>query len=174
MFIAMNRFHVIKGHQADFEHVWLSRDTYLDNVPGFVEFGLLKGPEFEEYTLYASHTVWESRAAFEAWTGSEAFRAAHQQAGEHKPLHRTPAIREFRCAPGGSWRYSADRSAARCSITRSISRKAAFTSSPVSSSPVLEPVSSAAGDRDLEANQEFTCARTGLRLSRTEIGKTRA
>jgi heme-degrading monooxygenase HmoA len=87
MFIAMNRFHVVKGHEADFEHVWLSRDTYLDNVPGFVEFALLKGPEFEDYTLYASHTVWESRAAFEAWTRSEAFRAAHQQAGEHKPFY---------------------------------------------------------------------------------------
>jgi hypothetical protein len=31
----------------------------------------------EDHTLYASHTVWESRAAFEAWTKSEAFRAAH-------------------------------------------------------------------------------------------------
>jgi heme-degrading monooxygenase HmoA len=87
MFIAMNRFHVIKGREADFEHVWLSRDTYLDNVPGFVEFALLKGPESEDSTLYASHTVWESRAAFEAWTRSEAFGAAHQQAAEHKPLY---------------------------------------------------------------------------------------
>jgi heme-degrading monooxygenase HmoA len=87
MFIAMNRFHVIKGCEADFENVWLSRDTYLDNVPGFVEFELLKGPEAEDHTLYASHTVWESRAAFEAWTRSEAFRAAHQRAGEHKPLY---------------------------------------------------------------------------------------
>ena len=87
MFIAMNRFHVIKGREGDFEHVWLSRETYLDNVAGFVEFGLLKGPESEDYTLYASHTIWESRAAFESWTRSEAFRAGHQQAGEHKPLY---------------------------------------------------------------------------------------
>ena len=54
---------------------------------GFVEFHLLKGPEAEDYTLYASHTVWESRAVFEAWTKSEAFRAAHSRAGDNKPLY---------------------------------------------------------------------------------------
>jgi heme-degrading monooxygenase HmoA len=87
MFIAMNRFKVIRGCEADFEHVWLSRDTHLDTVPGFVEFHLLKGPELEDHTLYASHTVWQSRAAFEAWTRSEAFRAAHAKAGSNKPLY---------------------------------------------------------------------------------------
>jgi heme-degrading monooxygenase HmoA len=44
MFIAMNRFRVIRGCEAAFEDVWLSRDTYLDTVPGFVEFHLLKCP----------------------------------------------------------------------------------------------------------------------------------
>jgi Antibiotic biosynthesis monooxygenase len=56
---------------------WLSRDSYLERVPGFVEFHLLKGPEAKDHTLYASHTVWQSKAAFEAWTKSEEFRAAH-------------------------------------------------------------------------------------------------
>jgi heme-degrading monooxygenase HmoA len=87
MFIAMNRFRVAKGSEKAFEKVWLSRDSYLDRVPGFVEFRLLKGPEAEDHTLYASHTCWESRTAFEAWTRSEAFRAAHHRAGENKPLY---------------------------------------------------------------------------------------
>jgi heme-degrading monooxygenase HmoA len=87
MFIAMNRFRVAKGSEAAFEHVWLSRDSHLDKVPGFVEFHLLKGPEAEDHTLYASHTVWESRAAFEAWTNSDAFRAAHRSAGDNRPLY---------------------------------------------------------------------------------------
>jgi heme-degrading monooxygenase HmoA len=78
MFIAMNRFRVAKGSEAAFELVWLSRNSLLDKVPGFVEFQLLKGPEAEDHTLYASHTVWQTRAAFEAWTHSEAFRAAHR------------------------------------------------------------------------------------------------
>jgi heme-degrading monooxygenase HmoA len=87
MFIAMNRFRVAKGSEAAFEQVWISRDTYLEKVPGFIEFHLLKGPEAEDHTLYASHTVWENRAVFDAWTKSEAFRAAHSRAGENKPLY---------------------------------------------------------------------------------------
>jgi heme-degrading monooxygenase HmoA len=54
---------------------------------GFVEFHLLKGPVAEDHTLYASHTVWKNRATFEAWTKSEAFRAAHASAGSNKPLY---------------------------------------------------------------------------------------
>jgi heme-degrading monooxygenase HmoA len=48
MFIAMNRFRVKKGSEEAFEQVWLSRDTQLTKVPGFVEFHLLNGPEHEE------------------------------------------------------------------------------------------------------------------------------
>jgi len=88
MFIAMNRFKVLKGCEVAFEQVWLSRDTHLDKVRGFLEFHLLKGPEADDHTLYASHTVWQSRSAFEAWTKSEAFRAAHLRAGDNKPLYR--------------------------------------------------------------------------------------
>jgi heme-degrading monooxygenase HmoA len=56
-------------------------------VPGFVEFHLLKGPEHDDYTLYASHTIWKSRTVFEDWTKSEAFRIAHRDAGNNKPLY---------------------------------------------------------------------------------------
>jgi len=87
MFIAMNRFRVKKGSEPDFERVWMSRDTHLQKVPGFVEFHLLKGPEDEDHTLYASHSVWQSKSAFEAWTRSEEFRAAHSRAGDNKPLY---------------------------------------------------------------------------------------
>jgi heme-degrading monooxygenase HmoA len=36
MFIAMNRFRVIKGNEPAFEELWLSRETFLDQSPGFV------------------------------------------------------------------------------------------------------------------------------------------
>ncbi len=88
MFIAMNRFKVNKGSEKDFENVWLTRETHLEELPGFVEFHLLRGPEREDYTLYSSHTVWESYEAFEAWTKSEAFRKAHAGAGNNKPLYQ--------------------------------------------------------------------------------------
>jgi heme-degrading monooxygenase HmoA len=87
MFIAMNRFRVKKGNEDAFEQVWLNRDTQLHKVPGFVEFHLLKGPEHEDYTLYSSHTLWQSKAAFEGWTKSDAFRQAHKDAGQNKPLY---------------------------------------------------------------------------------------
>ena len=87
MYIAMNRFKVAKGSEAAFEQVWTSRDSHLDKVPGFIEFHLLKGPEAEDHTLYASHTIWANYAVFEAWTKSDAFRAAHARAGDNKPLY---------------------------------------------------------------------------------------
>jgi heme-degrading monooxygenase HmoA len=80
MYIAMNRFKVKKGSEQAFENVWLTRETYLDRMPGFVEFHLLKGPEAEDHTLYSSHTVWQSKSAFEAWTNSEEFRKSHARA----------------------------------------------------------------------------------------------
>ena len=87
MFIAMNRFQIVPGEEEAFEMVWKTRDTYLREVPGFVEFHLLRGPSREDHTLYATHTVWASRADFEAWTKSEAFRKAHAGAGGNKPLY---------------------------------------------------------------------------------------
>jgi len=84
MFIAMNRFQIAPGFEAGFETMWRQRDSYLSDVPGFVSFALLKGAQTEEYTLYASHTVWESRAAFDAWTESDNFRRAHAQASAPK------------------------------------------------------------------------------------------
>ena len=87
MFIAMNRFQIIPGQEDAFEQVWLSRDTYLDGVPGFIEFHLLRGESQEDHTLFSSHTVWRSRADFEEWTRSDAFRQAHRNAGDNKPLY---------------------------------------------------------------------------------------
>ena len=90
MFIAMNRFQVLPGNEEAFEAVWMNRDSYLSEVPGFIEFNLLRGPKTEEYTLYSSHTLWRTREDFEAWTRSEAFRKAHHTAGDNKPLTLGP------------------------------------------------------------------------------------
>ena len=34
MFIAMNRFRIVKGRESDFERIWAERDSHLDEVPG--------------------------------------------------------------------------------------------------------------------------------------------
>ena len=87
MYIAMNRFKIVPGSEADFEKVWATRDTHLNAVPGFKEFHLVRGPEHEDHVLYASHTIWESEAAFQDWTRSEAFREAHKNAGDNRALY---------------------------------------------------------------------------------------
>lgn len=84
MFIAMNRFRIAAAHEDDFERIWRERETFLDEVPGFREFHLLKGPLDGEVRLYASHSTWDSRAAFSAWTESEAFSKAHRQTSAPK------------------------------------------------------------------------------------------
>lgn len=84
MFIAMNRFRIAPGFEAGFEKVWRERESFLDEVPGFRSFALLKGPERDDHVLYASHSVWESREHFEAWTRSEQFRKAHAQTSAPK------------------------------------------------------------------------------------------
>ena len=86
MFIAMNRFQVRKGEESAFEARWLNCDSHIRSVPGFIEFHLLRGPECDDHVLYASHTLWRSHADFEAWSRSEAFRAAHRDAGQGRSL----------------------------------------------------------------------------------------
>lgn len=96
MFIAMNRFTVKTENAAAFETLWLERDSHLKGLDGFVEFHMLKGPEADGLVLYASHTVWASEEAFQNWTRSEAFRAAHKDAGQTKALYEgSPSFEGF-------------------------------------------------------------------------------
>ncbi len=90
MFIAMNRFRVKRGCEDDFETIWKSRDTHLHTVPGFIEFHLLRGPETDDHTLFATHAIWETEQAFTDWTQSAAFRKAHAQAGGTRDFHAGP------------------------------------------------------------------------------------
>jgi heme-degrading monooxygenase HmoA len=80
MYIATNRFRIAEGREADFETVWRERESFLDEVPGFESFHLLRGPTEDGATLYVSHSTWASQQAFVDWTNSEAFRKAHGSA----------------------------------------------------------------------------------------------
>ncbi|WP_126974628.1 antibiotic biosynthesis monooxygenase family protein [Frigidibacter oleivorans] len=87
MYLTMNRFRIKPGSEQTFEQVWASRDSRLGEVPGFLGFHLMKGPEKEGYRLYASHTMWDSEQSFLNWTKSEAFRAAPAGAGGHRDIY---------------------------------------------------------------------------------------
>lgn len=90
MFIAMNRFRIAPGREADFIEVWRQRDSRLADVPGFQTFHMLQGPSDDKATLFVSHSTWDDAAAFEAWTRSESFRAAHANAGQQRDLYLGP------------------------------------------------------------------------------------
>ena len=61
MFIAMNRFQIVKGREAEFENIWAERDSHLEGVPDFNDF--------------------------EDWTQSEAFRKAYANAGGSRDIY---------------------------------------------------------------------------------------
>lgn len=66
MYLAMNRFTVPLENADAFEDLWLSRESRLQDLEGFVSFHMLKGPAEDGSILYASHTIWETEAHFRA------------------------------------------------------------------------------------------------------------
>ena len=87
MFIAMNRFKILIGSEKAFETIWRNRDSHLTDVRGFKNFNLIRGATYEDHTLYASHSTWDSKVDFVNWTKSEAFRQAHKGAGDSKGIY---------------------------------------------------------------------------------------
>jgi heme-degrading monooxygenase HmoA len=92
MYIAMNSFKVAAGREADFETIWKERESYLNEVPGFVRFALLKCDAPGEYI---SHSTWENRDAFMAWTQSEAFAKGHRQGSLMGVLEGPPVFKGY-------------------------------------------------------------------------------
>ncbi len=92
MFVAMNNFKVNAGREDDFEKQWRERETFLKDVPGFVEFMLLKSDKTGDYI---SHTTWKDRQAFIDWTQSESFAKGHRQGSVAGVLDGPPVIGLF-------------------------------------------------------------------------------
>jgi heme-degrading monooxygenase HmoA len=88
----MNRFKVAAAREADFETVWRGRETYLQGVPGFIQFALLKSDSPGEYV---SHSTWETRDAFMAWMQSPAFAAGHRQGSLAGILEGPPQVSTY-------------------------------------------------------------------------------
>ena len=94
MFIAMNRFQINAGHEAEFEERWRDRDSYLVEVPGFVAFSLLRNwlQNDDKTTEYISHSTWRSREDFDNWTKSEAFTRGHAQGSVQGVIAGHPVV----------------------------------------------------------------------------------
>lgn len=91
MYFAMNKFRVADGQGAAFEEAWRQRESYLESVPGFIKFHLLRGDD----GVYISHSTWESEQAFRDWTESEAFQRAHAQGSLKGILQGPPEFSGF-------------------------------------------------------------------------------
>ncbi|MAR79788.1 MAG: antibiotic biosynthesis monooxygenase [Rhodospirillaceae bacterium] len=87
MYIALNRFHIKLGLEKDFENLWIKRDSHLQNVNGFKKFNLIRGKSHSDFTLYASHSTWETEKDFINWTKSESFKKAHKNAGQNSDMY---------------------------------------------------------------------------------------
>jgi heme-degrading monooxygenase HmoA len=50
----------------------------------------IKGATNKEFSLYASHSEWNSEEDFWNWTKLESFRLAHKDAASHRDLYLGP------------------------------------------------------------------------------------
>lgn len=88
-FVVHNTFKIKPYKCADFETMWKTRKSYLEKMPGFVSFELLKNKEQEG--VYISHTIWQNRENFSHWINSEEFAKSH---GVSDPV-KMAAMREM-------------------------------------------------------------------------------
>ncbi len=79
MITVMNRIFVNPDFAEQFEERFRSRAGLVDEMPGFVSNQVLR--PVMPGDPYIVLTLWESRAHFEGWTNSEAFKQGHARSG---------------------------------------------------------------------------------------------
>ncbi|HEY0006456.1 MAG TPA: antibiotic biosynthesis monooxygenase [Pyrinomonadaceae bacterium] len=87
MIVVMNHIPIAEGREQEFEETFKTRDRAVDQMPGFIDMQVLRPAEGRTYVVM---TRWESHAAFQNWTTSQAFNTAHSQ--------QTPGLAEGRPA----------------------------------------------------------------------------
>jgi heme-degrading monooxygenase HmoA len=83
MFVVMNRIPVNPDYAEQFEERFANRAHEVDKMKGFVRNQVLRpdGPDLPYIVL----TYWESKADFESWVNSDAFRKGHAHSGTLPP-----------------------------------------------------------------------------------------
>lgn len=86
-FVAMNRFKVVPGREAEFETRWKGRESKLREYEGFKAFTLARRDAVtpDDGYQYSTMSVWRDRAAFDNWF-------AAQQNKESDPKVRRPCV----------------------------------------------------------------------------------
>lgn len=91
MYVVMNRFPVRTEDAEAFVELWKKRETRLPGRKGFKEFRFFKLDDEEQeegVQLFASYTLWEDKADFEAWVNSEEFKHSHT---DKNPVGKSPS-----------------------------------------------------------------------------------
>lgn len=83
MYVVMNRIPVNKQYHEDFAERFRQRAGLVDQSPGFIR-NLVLRPDDDSSDYHIVMTMWQDKAAFVAWTESDAFKQAHAQA-RHAP-----------------------------------------------------------------------------------------
>eukprot|EP00316_Scyphosphaera_apsteinii_P009855 CAMPEP_0119310812 /NCGR_PEP_ID=MMETSP1333-20130426/20323_1 /TAXON_ID=418940 /ORGANISM="Scyphosphaera apsteinii, Strain RCC1455" /LENGTH=255 /DNA_ID=CAMNT_0007315063 /DNA_START=144 /DNA_END=911 /DNA_ORIENTATION=+ len=97
-FVASNRFGIKSGFERDFEDMWAARDSSLADLPGFVNFQLLRREdEVDDDNTYISYTTWKNVQAFNSWRNSENFKRSHSNSRGDKesPYAKMPKVVTF-------------------------------------------------------------------------------
>jgi heme-degrading monooxygenase HmoA len=95
MYVVMNRLSVASEQAERLEHGFAHSAGRMREVPGCLNFSLLKEEGITGDTVYVALTQWADEAAFTAWTESESFHRAHANAGQSGAMgevHRYTAI----------------------------------------------------------------------------------
>lgn len=92
MIVVMNVVSAAEGREAEFEQAFLTRESNLSEVDGFLGFELLRREGQNEYLVSSR---WESREAFHAWLRSDAFKKAHSGDGSRGDLSHGNEIRTY-------------------------------------------------------------------------------
>lgn len=86
-FVTMNRIYVRPDHGETFEQRFRERVGAVDKSPGFIRNVVLRpagqrqARDLPAEQPYVVMTFWKSKADFEAWVGSDAFKQGHARSG---------------------------------------------------------------------------------------------
>jgi heme-degrading monooxygenase HmoA len=79
MIAVANRIFVAPEYAEAFEERFRARARLVDGMPGFIHNQVLR--PCQEGDPYVVLTFWESRAQFDAWVNSDAFKEGHARSG---------------------------------------------------------------------------------------------
>ena len=82
--VKINAVTVPEGLGVELERRFAARLDEIEGVPGFLGFELLRPSDGSD--RYFVYSRWESEEAFEAWTSSDEFKAAHAREPGREPV----------------------------------------------------------------------------------------